>query len=65
MQMPWSKARVEALPERVDKGQAAAAGADGDGKEHDLQYWLDSGFLTLPKDAVDEAIAATDAKDPA
>ncbi|MGI8678252.1 MAG: hypothetical protein ACR2LX_06105 [Jatrophihabitans sp.] len=31
------------------KSQAALAGSDGDGKDHDLQYWLDSGFLTLPR----------------
>jgi hypothetical protein len=34
----------------VSKSQSALAGAAGDGKVHDLQYWLDSGFLTLPKD---------------
>ena len=32
------------------RSQASLPGPDGDGKEHDLQYWLDSGFLTLPKD---------------
>jgi hypothetical protein len=65
MQMPWSKKKSagDELAERVDKGQAATAGADGDGKEHDLQYWLDSGFLTLPRAAIEEGLAATKAKD--
>jgi hypothetical protein len=33
----------------VSKSEAALAGAAGDGEVHDLQYWLDSGFLTLPR----------------
>lgn len=34
----------------MTRSQASQPGPDGDGKEHDLQYWLDSGFLALPKD---------------
>jgi hypothetical protein len=53
MRLPWSSSRngKSAASEPVSKSQAALAGAAGDGKVHDLQYWLDSGFLTLPKDA--------------
>ena len=39
---------VEAPP--MTRSQASLSGPEGDGKDHDLQYWLDSGFLTLPKD---------------
>jgi hypothetical protein len=48
MPMPWKKARNEPAPERVTKGELAQSGPEGDGKVHDLQYWLDSGFLRLP-----------------
>jgi hypothetical protein len=51
MRLPWSKPnprRPEAV-EFEDRSAAALAGSDGDGKDHDLQYWLDSGFLTLPR----------------
>ncbi len=34
----------------MTRSQASLSGPEGDGKDHDLQYWLDSGFLTLPKD---------------
>jgi hypothetical protein len=53
MRLPWSLSRNDksAEPEPVSKSEAALAGAAGDGKVHDLQYWLDSGFLTLPKEA--------------
>jgi len=34
----------------MTRSQASLSGPDGDGKEHDLAYWLESGFLTLPKD---------------
>ncbi|MDT4915768.1 MAG: hypothetical protein QOI15_213 [Pseudonocardiales bacterium] len=48
--MPWSKSRNSESVDlgSVSKSQAALSGPEGDGKEHDLQYWLDSGFLTLP-----------------
>lgn len=51
MRLPWTKSEAKAARDAapVTKAQAALAGADGDGKDHDLQYWLDSGFLTLPK----------------
>jgi hypothetical protein len=52
MRLPWSSRNDKSADsEPVSKSQAALAGAAGDGKVHDLQYWLDSGFLTLPKDA--------------
>lgn len=59
MRLPWSKPRYRnsAGSEPMSKSQAARSGPDGDGKEHDLQYWLDSGFLTLPAGAFD--VAAT------
>lgn len=49
MRKPWSSSRKSREPQWESKSQAALAGADGDGLDHDLQYWLDSGFLTLPK----------------
>lgn len=44
MRLPWSKpsGTKSADPGPVSKSQAALSGPDGDGKEHDLQYWLDS-----------------------
>jgi hypothetical protein len=49
MRLPWSKSRTESVDTGpVSKSQSALSGPEGDGKEHDLQYWLDSGFLTLP-----------------
>lgn len=63
--MPWSKSRESksADPGPVTKSQAALSGPAGDGKEHDLQYWLDSGFLTLPAGTpVPVAAAAPGAK---
>jgi hypothetical protein len=55
MRLPWSKSNgsksAQAGP--VSKSQAALSGPEGDGKDHDLQYWLDSGFLTLPAGAFD------------
>ena len=61
MRLPWSKSKSEqsADPGPVSKSQAALSGPDGDGKDHDLQYWLDSGFLTLPKKEADAVIAAS------
>jgi hypothetical protein len=57
MRLPWSKSSStkSADAEPVSKSQAALSGRGGDGKDHDLQYWLDSGFLTLPKNGVDTA----------
>jgi hypothetical protein len=52
MRMPWSKQTEDSQP-TVAKSTAALSGAAGDGLEHDLQYWVDSGFLTLPQDAID------------
>lgn len=55
MRMPWSRSNAS-KPDAagpVTKSQAALSGTDGDGKDHDLQYWLDSGFLTLPAGAFD------------
>jgi hypothetical protein len=52
MRMPWSKTThrtVDSAPSMTNS-QASLSGPEGDGKVHDLQYWLDSGFLTLPKD---------------
>jgi hypothetical protein len=49
MRLPWSRSRSDESTEPVTKSQSALAGAAGDGKVHDLQYWLDSGFLTLPR----------------
>ena len=51
MRLPWttSKNRDRAESEPVSKSQLALSGAAGDGKVHDLQYWLESGFLTLPR----------------
>ena len=51
MRLPWSTSRNRATDnaEPVSKSVAALSGAAGDGLEHDLQYWLASGFLTLPK----------------
>jgi hypothetical protein len=48
VRMPWSKTARAPQTERVTNAELARGGADGDGKEHDLQYWLDSGFLRLP-----------------
>jgi hypothetical protein len=60
MRMPWTKAatRDSAQAGPVSKSESALAGAAGDGKEHDLQYWIDSGFLTLPKPAPEAAGSA-------
>lgn len=49
MRLPWSKPRTDRSVGPATKSQAALSGSDGDGKEHDLQYWIDSGFLTLPR----------------
>jgi hypothetical protein len=51
MRLRWSKSKngEPAGSAQVNKSESALAGAAGDGKVHDLQYWLDSGFLTLPK----------------
>lgn len=59
--MPWTKSRTPASDESkwANKSQAALSGPEGDGKEHDLQYWLDSGFLTLPKSRAHENPTAT------
>ena len=50
--MPWTKsaARNSGPAGPATKSEAALAGAAGDGEVHDLEYWLKSGFLTLPKD---------------
>jgi hypothetical protein len=57
MRMPWTKSDERAAKDTpyVSKADASRAGSDGDGKEHDLQYWLDSGFLTLPKAPPEDA----------
>jgi hypothetical protein len=54
MRMPWTKRdATDSRPAGpVSKSEAARSGPAGDGKEHDLKYWLESGFLTLPKNAV-------------
>jgi hypothetical protein len=52
MRLPWSTSRTEpaaADSYPVSKSESALSGPAGDGKVHDLQYWLDSGFLTLPR----------------
>jgi hypothetical protein len=56
MHLPWSKSTSSQPATKgstgvvgMSRSQASLSGPDGDGKEHDLQYWLDSGFLTLPK----------------
>ena len=63
MRLPWSNTSNATSADQgpVSKSQAALSGPEGDGKEHDLQYWLDSGFLTLPKNGVDVP-AATPAR---
>jgi hypothetical protein len=48
MPMPWKKSPASASAPRREKGELALSGPEGDGKVHDLQYWLDSGFLRLP-----------------
>jgi hypothetical protein len=60
MRLPWSKSNGNKSdePGPVSKSQAALSGPDGDGKEHDLQYWIESGFLTLPSGAFDAPAAA-------
>ncbi len=52
MRLPWRKAQhgTSANEPSMTLSQAARSGPDGDGKEHDLEYWLNSGFLALPKD---------------
>ncbi len=52
MQLPWSRTRTTTVPAAptMTRSQASLSGPEGDGKDHNLQYWLDSGFLTLPKD---------------
>lgn len=51
MRLPWSTSRKRATDnaEPVSKSVSALSGEAGDGLVHDLQYWLDSGFLTLPR----------------
>lgn len=51
MRLPWSRSKNDESSgsAQVNKSESALSGAAGDGKVHDLQYWLDSGFLTLPK----------------
>jgi hypothetical protein len=51
MRLPWSKKKsaTPAYLGSVSKSEAALSGSDGDGKVHDLEYWLASGFLTLPR----------------
>jgi hypothetical protein len=50
MRLPWStKNDKSADPEPISKSQLALSGAAGDGKVHDLEYWIASGFLTLPR----------------
>ncbi len=51
--MPWTRSAASKEPATTSKSDAALAGAAGDGEVHDLEYWLKSGFLTLPKDAPD------------
>lgn len=60
MRLPWSKPSDEKPADSgsVSKSQAALSGSEGDGKDHDLQYWLDSGFLTLPKNVADAVATA-------
>ena len=50
--------RQQGTRQPTSKSDAALAGAAGDGEVHDLEYWLKSGFLTLPKDAPEAADAA-------
>lgn len=59
MRLPRSMSRSKKSdePTFANKSDAAMAGSVGDGKEHDLQYWLDSGFLTLPKARPEDAAA--------
>lgn len=55
MRMPWTRSSTDSGPTpSVSKSEAALAGAAGDGKEHDLAYWIASGFLTLPKHPTDQ-----------
>jgi hypothetical protein len=51
MRLPWSTTRRDkpADPVPVSKSEAALSGPAGDGKVHDLAYWIESGFLTLPR----------------
>lgn len=51
MRLPWSTSRNDkpADWEPVSKSESALSGAAGDGKVHDLEYWIESGFLTLPR----------------
>ena len=51
MRLPWSTSRNDKSTDSdpISKSESALSGAAGDGKVHDLQYWLDSGFLTLPR----------------
>jgi hypothetical protein len=62
MRLPWSKSRIEKTADSgpVSLSQAALSGPDGDGKEHDLAYWLASGFLTLPKGEADAVATAAE-----
>jgi hypothetical protein len=57
MRMPWTKpgANDSRPAGSVSKSEAALSGAAGDGKVHDLEYWIASGFLTLPKDSPEVA----------
>jgi len=51
MKLSWNKAhRAEATAPTMTHSEAARPGPEGDGKDHDLQYWLESGFLALPKE---------------
>ncbi len=56
MRMPWTKSATgkSVTAATMSKSEAGLAGEAGDGKVHDLAYWLESGFLTLPKAAPDE-----------
>lgn len=57
MRMPWKRSGPDKdAPPTVSKSEAALSGSAGDGKEHDLEYWLASGFLTLPKHASDRPV---------
>jgi hypothetical protein len=50
MRLPWSSSRNDkSTPDPISKSESALSGAAGDGKVHDLEYWLESGFLTLPR----------------
>jgi hypothetical protein len=55
VRMPWTQSSTDSEPtESVSKSEAALSGPAGDGKVHDLEYWIASGFLTLPKHPTDQ-----------